>query len=103
MKSLVNRSSDLKLEESIEMQNFNAQKLKEFDFDNGSRPSDPEHPEIFMPSTKEVNGRESNSPKRSNETHEGVDDYDEENENHSSGNGKVKRSSLTEKYDFGGI
>ena len=48
MKSQEN-NSDIKLNDSIEMEKFNQEKLKNFILQRDSRPSDPENPELFKP------------------------------------------------------
>lgn len=53
--SLVNNQSNLKLNESIEIEKFNRNKLKQMHVDMESRPSDPEHFNPFRPTHFSMN------------------------------------------------
>ena len=81
MTSSLNNHSDLKHNESIEMEKFNRDKLKEFDMNRDSRPSDPEthNEDPFRPTDNhlDLEGHTfDNSYKLRRNNHEGVDDYD---------------------------
>jgi hypothetical protein len=108
MTKSLNNNSDVKLHESLEIENFNKEKLREFHLNRDSRPSDPEQNlDPFKPTDNhfdmeghsfeiELNGRK--------DTHDGVDDFDgEEYENRSIQNRKGLRPSLNEKYQFDAI
>ncbi len=83
------------------MKNFNLNRVS-----GGSRPSDTDNPEIFKPTTHDMNDADDdfgNTNDRQN-THEGVDDYDEEYDKKRKGMGSKARSSLVRKqYEFEGI
>jgi hypothetical protein len=49
MRENLKNNSDIKLDDSIEMEKFNQEKLKHFIMNRDSRPSDPENPDIFRP------------------------------------------------------
>lgn len=48
-------NSEVKFEDTIEMEKFNREKLKTFMMNRDSRPSDPENPDIFRPTAGTFN------------------------------------------------
>ena len=71
------------MHDSIELEEFNQEKLKDFNLNRISRESkssDPENPDIFKPTDNNFNGNDNlfESSKNGRNYHEGVDDYDEE-------------------------
>lgn len=106
MINLVNSSEDLKHNDSIEMEKFSHNKIREMHFDDASRPSDPENLDVFRATIGSINSNPNpyQEEKKINHTHEGVDDYDcEAPQNNSEANGRFGRRSLNKKYEFDGI
>ena len=95
------------MSDQIEIAKFKQEKLNGFNLQHDSRPSDPENPDIFRPTFgnfRENDHSYEHEDKSRNFTHEGVDEYDDETHGgRSMVNGKLKRTSLAEKYDFEGI
>lgn len=100
----VNSSEDLKHNDSIEMEKFSHNKLREMHFNDASRPSDPENLDVFRPTIGSINSHINpyqGEGRKIDNTHEGVDDYDRGAlQNQSKVNG---RRSLDKKYEFDGI
>mmetsp|Transcript_15955 Transcript_15955/g.17696 ORF Transcript_15955/g.17696 Transcript_15955/m.17696 type:complete len:114 (-) Transcript_15955:71-412(-) len=113
MKINVNNHSDIKLNESIELEKFNQEKMndcilhRESRDSKGSRHSDLEQPDVFRPTISSCNGQDTLFDKNSKvgeEVPEGVDDYDgEPKANRSAMVRSGKRSSLSDKYRFEGV
>ena len=88
------------MHDSIELEEFNQEKLKNFNLNRISRESkssDPENPDIFKPTDNNFNGNDNlfQSSKNGRNCHEGVDDYDEEADGHRpTQKRKPKRSSF---------
>lgn len=87
----------------MEIDRFNREKMKAFNLNRDSRPSDPEHPDMFRPTVGNFKDEPTSfeQDERIKSTfHEGVDDYDGEDFPHKSlGNGKIKRTSLVNNYN----
>ena len=107
-----NNHSDIKLHDSIELEDFNREKMKNFKLNRDSkdsresRPSDPENHDIFRATVSNYNGNDKlfDKAEKIEEEHEGVDDYEgDPKENRSAMTRKPQRSSLAEKYNFEGI
>ena len=100
------------MNESIELENFNKEKLKNFKLQRNSResrdsrPSDPENNDIFRKTMSDFNGKDNLFKRADNseDIREGVDDYEEDPRvNRSIKARKMNRSSLAEQYRFEGI
>jgi len=90
------------------MEKFNRAKLKDFNLNRDSRPSDPENnSDPFKPTDNNFNGEHHSferEDRHRRETHEGVDDFDgDEFANHSMQDKKPMRASLDAKYRFDAI
>ena len=99
MRNFLNNQSNIKLNDTIEMEKFNQDKLKEFNMNRDSRPSDAEqHNDIFEPTDNNLDlGSNSYEKDRSykKDTCEGVDDFDADDfRSISLGHKKMKRSSF---------
>jgi hypothetical protein len=107
MTSLRNSSEEQKYGNIAKINQFKQDKLNEFNLNRDSRPSDSEQLDIFRPAinnmkherhTFEYIGGNKNKVK---ESQEGVDDFDA-SEDLENGIGR-NRTSMAEKYQFGGI
>lgn len=84
---------------------FHQDKLREFDLEQNSRPSDPEQIDALKPTIDEYNNK--NQSFDNCEGREGVDDYDDDDKDdkkhHKYRNGQIHRTSFAEKYEFDAI